>query len=255
MTAMLQLERVTKTYSKGSARITALAPIDLTVHPGEFVAVQGPSGSGKTTCLLVAGGLLHPDSGKALVEGHDLYGLTRNQLAAFRSQNIGFVFQQYHLIPYLSVLENILAPEVARGRNDRQERTEHRNSGAMQERGRALAEQFGLQHRLDHTPGELSSGEKQRTALARALLFCPKVVLADEITGNLDHANAQIVLGYLREYVGTGGSVLLVTHDHEIARQADRVECLPDPKAAIGSSHGVSSRRGKAANGGGKGSS
>ncbi|MCL4402969.1 MAG: ABC transporter ATP-binding protein [Acidobacteria bacterium] len=212
---MLRLEKVVKTYSKGSRRITALAPIDLTVRPGQFVAVQGPSGSGKTTCLLIAGGLLHPDSGKVLLGGHDLYAMTRNQLAAFRSQSIGFVFQQYHLIPYLSVLENILAPEAARGKT---------NGNA---RGRELAVQFGLEHRLDHTPAELSSGEKQRTALARALLFRPKVLLADEITGNLDLANAQIVLGYLREYVKTGGSVLLVTHDREIARQADLVAHLP----------------------------
>ena len=215
---MLVLERVVKTYPKGNRRITALAPIDLTVRVGQFVAVQGPSGSGKTTCLLIAGGLLYPDSGRALVDGRELHAMTRNQLAAFRSQNIGFVFQQYHLIPYLSVLENILAPEVARGQPN------------GQARGRELAAQLGLEHRLGHTPGELSSGEKQRTALARALLFRPKILLADEITGNLDHVNAQHVLGYLREYVKTGGTVLLVTHDREIASQADRVENLPDPR-------------------------
>ena len=215
---MLLIERVVKTYPKGDRRITALAPIDLQVGAGQFVAVEGPSGSGKTTCLLIAGGLLHPDSGRVLVDGRDLHAMTRNQLAAFRSENIGFVFQQYHLIPYLSVLENILAPEIARGRS------------RSQARGRALAEQFGLAHRLDHTPAELSAGEKQRTALARALLFQPKLLLADEITGNLDHANAETVLGYLREYVKTGGSVLLVTHDREMARQSDRVEYLADPR-------------------------
>lgn len=215
---MLLIESVVKTYRKGSRRITALAPVDLTVRAGEFVAVQGPSGSGKTTCLLIAGGLLHPDSGTVRLDGQDLYAMTRNQLAAFRSRNIGIVFQQYHLIPYLSVLENILAPEAAGGRT---------NGNA---RGRELAERFGLGHRLDHTPAELSSGEKQRAALARALLFRPKILLADEITGNLDHVNAQIVLGYLREYVKTGGAVLLMTHDRESARQADRVECLPDPR-------------------------
>ena len=117
---MLLIERVVKTYPKGSRRITALAPVDLTVRAGEFVAVQGPSGSGKTTCLLIAGGLLRPDSGRVLLDGHDLHAMTRNQLAAFRSQNIGFVFQQYHLIPYLSVLENILAPEAAQGRTNSQ---------------------------------------------------------------------------------------------------------------------------------------
>jgi putative ABC transport system ATP-binding protein len=215
---MLRLERVTRTYARDGRRVTALAPLDLTARAGQFVAVAGPSGSGKTTCLLIAGGLLRPDSGRVLVGGHDLSVMTHNQLAAFRAENIGFVFQQYHLIPYLTVLENILAPEAAQGRT----------SG--QARGRALAAQFGLEHRLDHTPGELSSGEKQRTALARALLFQPKLLLADEITGNLDHANAQIVLGYLKEYVKTGGSVLLVTHDREIAKQADVIESLPDTR-------------------------
>jgi len=219
---MLALKKVVKTYPKGNRRITALAPIDLTVRAGEFVAVQGPSGSGKTTCLLIAGGLLHPDSGAVLLDGRDLYAITRNQLAALRSQTIGIVFQQYHLIPYLSVLENILAPEAAQGRT------------AGTARGRALAGQFGLEHRLDHTPAELSSGEKQRVALARALLFHPKILLADEITGNLDHGNAQIVMGYLREYVSTGGSVLMVTHDRKSASQADRVECLPDPRELEG---------------------
>lgn len=211
---MLVLAEVAKTYQKGRRRVTALGQTDLTVREGEFVAVQGPSGSGKTTCLLVAGGLLRPDAGKVLIEGRDLYAMTRNRLASFRSRNIGFVFQQYHLIPYLSVLENILAPEATRSRTDREEQ------------GRLLAEQFGLGHRLDHTPAELSSGEKQRTALARALLFRPKVLLADEITGNLDHVNARLVLGYLRQYADTGGTVLLVTHDRESARQADRVETL-----------------------------
>lgn len=217
---MVLVERVVKTYAKGDGRVKALAPIDLAVRPGEFLALTGPSGSGKTTCLLIAGGLLRPDSGKVLIDGQDLYTMTRNQLAAFRSRSIGFVFQQYHLIPYLTVLENILAPEAAWGPAD--------NPG----RGRALAEQFGLGHRLDHTPGELSAGEKQRTALARALLFEPKVVLADEITGNLDHENARIVLGYLKGYVKTGGSVLLVTHDREIAAQADRVQHLTEPEGS-----------------------
>jgi len=152
------------------------------------------------------------------IDGIDLYDLSVESLADFRREYIGFVFQQYHLIPYLTVLENILAPEAAQAK------------GNNQRRGRELAEQFGLAHRLEHTPGELSAGEKQRTALARALLFEPKVILADEITGNLDDENAQIVLGYLREYVRAGGSVLLVTHDREIAGQADRVHHLAQGK-------------------------
>ena len=215
---MLVIEGVSKTYSRGDQTITALASVDLTVGEGEFVSLQGPSGSGKTTCLLIAGGLLHPDSGRVRLDGQDLLAMTRDRLASFRARKIGFVFQQYHLIPYLNVLENILAPEVVLGRGD------------SRARGQALAEQFGLEHRLDHLPAELSSGEKQRTALARALLFRPTVLLADEITGNLDHANAQIVLGHLKEYASAGGSVLLVTHDPEIASHAVRVEHLPDPR-------------------------
>jgi len=211
---MLALEGVGKSYLKGARRVAALATLDLCVRPGEFVAVEGASGSGKTTCLLIAGGLLHPDSGKVRLDGHDLYGMRRNELAVFRSRHIGIVFQQYHLIPYLTVLENILAPEAARG------------CGGNRARAQALAEEFGLAHRLDHTPAELSSGEKQRTALARALLFRPKLLLADEITGNLDHGNAQIVLGHLRDHAKGGGAVLMATHDRESAAQADRVERL-----------------------------
>ena len=213
---MLALEKIAKDYTKGDRTVAALAPFDLAVHAGEFVAVQGPGGSGKTTCLLIAGGLLRPDAGRVLVAGEDLHGMTPDRLADFRSRNIGFVFQQYHLIPYLTVLENILAPEAARG------------GGNGEARGRDLAAQFGLTHRLDHTPAQLSSGEKQRTALARALLFRPKLLLADEITGNLDHTNAQTVLAHLREYVSEGGAVVLVTHDREIGGQADRVEHLSD---------------------------
>ena len=216
---MLALQKAAKNYSKGDRTVAALEPFDLSVGAGEFVAVQGPSGSGKTTCLLIAGGLLRPDSGRALLDGNDLNTMTPNQLAEFRSRNIGFVFQQYHLIPYLTVLENILAPEAARGGS---------NNLA---RGRDLAAQFGLDHRIDHTPAQLSSGEKQRAALARALLFKPRLLLADEITGNLDHANTQAVLAHLREFVRAGGSVVLVTHDREIAGQADRVEHLPDPRS------------------------
>jgi putative ABC transport system ATP-binding protein len=211
---MLVLERVAKTYLKDGRHIVALAPKDLTVGTGQFVAVQGPSGSGKTTLLLIAGGLLRPDSGRVRLDGHDLQSMTQNRLAAFRSQYIGFVFQQYHLIPYLTVLENILAPAAARGAN------------CDPDRARELAAQFHLEHRLGHTPAELSSGEKQRTALARALLFRPKILLADEIAGNLDHVNARIVIGHLRDYVAAGGSVLLVTHDREIAARTDRVEGL-----------------------------
>jgi putative ABC transport system ATP-binding protein len=208
---VLKIQGIFKSYLKDKARVVALAPIDMSVQPGEMVAVQGPSGSGKTTLLLIAAGLLHPDSGQVLLLGHDLYSVKNQQPAFWRSQHIGVIFQQYHLLPYLSVLENILLPDVAQ------------NHSLSPGRGLELMHHFGLDHRRNHFPGELSTGEKQRTALARALLFAPKLILADEITGNLDQANTHIVMQYLKEYVHHGGSVLLVTHDQEIAKLADRL--------------------------------
>jgi len=206
---MLHLNKISKSYSKSGNIVNALKPTELHVEKGEFVAVKGPSGSGKTTLLLVAGGLLHPDEGQVLINGENLYEKNADERSGFRSQNIGFVFQQYHLIPYLTVFENILAPSIA-------------NSKDVRERAKFLLNHFGMEHRKDHTPGELSAGEKQRTALARALLFNPGLLLADEITGNLDARNAGVVLKYLTEFASQGGSVLLVTHDMEAAKNADR---------------------------------
>jgi len=208
---MLRLDAISKTYRKNGTLIQALAPTSLSVEQGEFVAVQGASGSGKTTLLLIAGGLLHPDVGTVHILNTDLYSLNSNQRSQFRSLQIGFVFQQYHLIPYLSVLENILAPTLA-----------HSSSKQM-DRAVNLVNQFGLEHRKHHRPGELSAGEKQRTALARALLFEPKLLLADEITGNLDDANAKIVIDALQLFSVNGGAVLLVTHDVNVAKHANRL--------------------------------
>ena len=211
---MLRLDAISKSYKKDGELIRALEPFSLTVEEGEFVAVRGASGSGKTTLLLITGGLLHPDSGSVKIADKDLYALNPNQRSIFRSSTIGFVFQQYHLIPYLSVLDNILAPALAHPSNDKKDRA------------LALVEQFGLEHRKDHAPGELSAGEKQRTALARALLLQPKVLLADEITGNLDETNAGIVIDALIAFAADGGTVLLVTHDMGAANAADRVVIL-----------------------------
>lgn len=207
---MLFLDQVSKKYSKNGKIINALAATELVVEQGEFVAVKGPSGSGKTTLLLIAGGLLRPEKGQVLVKGQNLYEINADDRSGFRSQNIGFVFQQYFLVPYLTVFENILAPSIANSFRD------------MKNRAEFLIEHFGLLHRKDHRPGELSAGEKQRTALARALLFNPGLLLADEITGNLDARNAGIVIDYLIDFASNGGSVLLVTHDMEAAKKANR---------------------------------
>lgn len=205
MSNTLVLENVTKSYHPpGRKEVVALNRVSLFVEPGAFKVVTGPSGSGKTTLLLAAGGLLRPEPGKVSVNGDELYRLNPEKRAAFRAANIGFVFQQFHLISFLTVLENILVPMLAAA-NPRAE-----------ERAQELAGEFGLSHRLDHPPSELSTGERQRVALARALLNEPALVLADEPTGNLDEENAAQVLQHLREFAGRGGSVLMATHDTRI---------------------------------------
>jgi ABC-type lipoprotein export system ATPase subunit len=207
---MIEVKNLCKTYSGRGNKVVALDNVSLAVNAGEFVAVQGPSGCGKTTLLLAAGALLLPSSGSVNVDGQDPYALSSENRARFRGTTIGFVFQQFHLVPYLSVAENILAASLAGPAN-----------GAG-ERANALIDRFQLTGRARHVPAELSVGERQRVALARALLNQPKVLLADEPTGNLDGENAEIVLGHLAEFAKQGGSVLLVTHDARAGRYAAR---------------------------------
>lgn len=209
---LLQLRDITKTYRGArDGDVHALQGLSLDVDAGQFAAVQGPSGCGKSTLLLIAGGLLMPDAGQVRVAGQDIYALGPEQRARFRGSQIGFVFQQFHLVPYLSVLDNVLAPLVSGSIAD------------PQRRALDLIERFGLTARAHHKPAELSSGERQRTALARALLASPKALLADEPTGNLDRDNAEAVLGYLAEFAREGGAVLLVTHDPLAARYAHTI--------------------------------
>jgi putative ABC transport system ATP-binding protein len=208
---MLQICHVSKSYRGPHGGVPALVDFSLAVGAGEFIAVRGPSGCGKTTLLLAAGGLLRPDTGQVVVAGQDLYRLTPEARARFRSSHIGFVFQQFHLVPYLSVRDNILTPSLA-----------HATAGAEQRAG-DLMEQFGLAHRAAHVPAQLSTGERQRAALARALLPKPHLLLADEPTGNLDQNNGNAVLTHLKEFAREGGAVLLVTHDVRAAEFADRI--------------------------------
>ncbi len=211
---MLQLTDITKKYSKENQTILALNDVSLRADKGEFVVVSGASGSGKTTLLLAAGGLLKPSSGKIQISGVDIYDLKQEERSVFRANNIGFVFQQYHLIPYLTILENVKVPMLAN------------KSNISDDEVIELIDSLGLKDRLHHTPAELSAGEKQRTALARALLFKPKILLADEITGNLDPVNIEIVMNRLAHFKSSGGTILLVTHDKEVSKKADRVVYL-----------------------------
>jgi ABC-type lipoprotein export system ATPase subunit len=208
--ALLELHDLNKSFAGPNGEVRAVDGMTLSVESGEFVAVRGPSGCGKTTLLLAAGGLLAPDGGDVRVAGEDPYQLSPEQRARFRAQHIGFVFQQFHLVPYLNVLDNILVPSLALASTDCRARAEQ------------LAAQFGLGDRLHHVPAQLSTGERQRTALARALLNEPELVLADEPTGNLDGDNARAVLNALADFARAGGGVLLVTHDPLAAEHAVR---------------------------------
>ena len=213
---MLGVVDIRKEYRTDERTIHALDGASLTLEAGEFVAVQGSSGCGKTTLLLAAGALLRPDGGAVTLDGQDPYAMTPEQRARFRAEKVGFVFQQFHLIPYLSVLDNVLAPSLGLRRDGARRRAEE------------LVEHFGLSDRKDHVPAELSTGERQRTALGRALLNHPKLLLADEPTGNLDAENAEVVLSYLGEFARSGGAVLLVTHDTRAADHAHRMLQLRD---------------------------
>jgi len=214
---LLDIQNVCKTYRGGDQDVQALDDVSLSIDIGQFLAVQGPSGCGKTTLLLLAGGLLAPTSGTTQFDGQDPYELNSDARAQFRAANVGFVFQQFHLVPYLTVLENVLAAGVATGLPD------------ARSRARELISHFGLDHRLHHVPGRLSTGERQRTAMARALLNRPRLLLADEPTGNLDHENAEAMLSYLKEFTREG-AVLLVTHDDRAVQFADGVMHIREGK-------------------------
>jgi putative ABC transport system ATP-binding protein len=207
---MLQFKNISKSFDGPQGKVTALDGVSLSAQPGEFLAVCGSSGCGKTTLLLTAGGLLRPSAGEISLDGQDPYELNPEMRSRLRARKIGFVFQQFHLIPYLNVRQNILAASLALPLKEADQRADE------------LIGQFGLDDRVDHVPAQLSTGERQRTALARAVLNRPKVILADEPTGNLDEHNAEIVFGYLSQYVTNGGCVLLVTHDVRSAAHATR---------------------------------
>jgi ABC-type lipoprotein export system ATPase subunit len=209
---VIELRGINKAYrEKRGNLIQVLQDINLQIKPGTFAAISGPSGCGKSTLLLISGSLLQPDQGQVIVNGEDFTGLNRDQQALRRAETIGFVFQRFHLLPYLTVRDNILAATVA---------LPHAAATAP-ERADELMTRLGLTQRSDHLPGELSVGEMQRTALARALLNQPKVILADEPTGNLDPENAEIVLRSFTDFAAAGGTVLMVTHSPTDAERAD----------------------------------
>jgi putative ABC transport system ATP-binding protein len=214
---MIKLNNINKTFNGPKGKVIALNDVSMSLAPGELLAVRGPSGCGKSTLLLTTAGLLKPDSGKVLYQERDNpYDLTPDKRSRLRAELIGFVFQQYHLIPYLTVKENIIVPSLTATVDD------------PDAHAHELISKFGLEARIDHVPSQLSTGERQRTALARALFNNPKVIMADEPTGNLDDDNADIVMNHLKSYVEEGGSVLLVTHSARAADYATRTLNMKD---------------------------
>ncbi len=204
--ALLELDGVTKVYP---GPVRALDQISFRVEAGEWVAIMGPSGSGKTTLLNILGGLDQPSSGVVRVGGADIARLDRRELTRFRAETVGFIFQQYHLIPYLTALENVMMAQYFH---------------SMTDEGEALAalQKVGLGDGARRLPGRLSGGEQQRVSIARALINQPRLILADEPTGNLDAANEEIVLGIFDQLRQEGITILMVTHDEKVGRRADR---------------------------------
>lgn len=215
MSDVLRLAGISKAYNRGKpGEITVLTGLDLAVAPGEVVALVAPSGAGKSTLLHIAGLLDTPDSGVVAVGGHDLSGAGDAVRTAARRTDIGFVYQFHHLLPEFSALENIVLPQLANGVA----------KGAAAARAKGLLETVGLTHRAGHRPAELSGGEQQRVAFCRALANGPKLLLADEPTGNLDPETAALVFAALMDVVrATGLSALIATHNPELAGRMDRV--------------------------------
>ena len=214
---MLIADNICKSYPTASGELSVLRGVSLTLHPGESAAVMGPSGCGKSTLLNILGTLEPATSGALMISDRNVYSLPESELAQFRNQTIGFVFQEHHLLPQCSVLENVLTPTLVQ-------------SGANAlDQARSLLDRVGLSGRLDHRPAELSGGERQRVAIARALINRPSVVLADEPTGNLDRATSQMIGELLSEMHREASAVLfVVTHSVELARRFDRVYSLSD---------------------------
>ena len=221
---MYKLTGVTKKYQKGRVTVDALAGVDLVIEDGEWLAIQGPTGHGKTTLLQVLGGLDRPTSGIVDFDGQDLAAMRETQVTKVRAVSMGFIFQTFNLIPTLSALENVEVALVPLG------------VGAAERQARATAalENVGLGERARHLPSELSGGQQQRVAIARALVKQPKVVLADEPTGNLDEGTRDDIMGLLEKlWRDTGLTLILVTHDSSVARRAQRIGIMQNGKLSI----------------------
>lgn len=220
MNTAVKLENVWKTYKMGGERINALQGATLEIKKGEFFAIQGPSGSGKSTAMHVIGALDKPDTGTVHINGKDTSRISEDGLAELRGKTIGFVFQQFNLIPTLTAIENVALPMVFQGKSETE-----RNSVATR-----LLGEVGLLERKNHRPSQLSGGQQQRVAIARALANDPEIILADEPTGNLDSETGKKVLEMLKGLHKKGKTIIVVTHDDKLASEAETVAYIKDGK-------------------------
>jgi putative ABC transport system ATP-binding protein len=220
MQSIIELKGITRTYKLGDEELKALDDVSFTVNSGEFIAITGPSGSGKSTLANIIGGLDTPSKGTVLVDGQDLSHTKDNKLSSYRNQHIGFIFQSFNLQGTNTALENVMLPLVfARMKNK-----------ARKARSKECLELVGLGDRINHKPGQLSGGQRQRVAVARALASNPKIIIADEPTGNLDSAKGQEIMKLLSDLNKDGMTLLVITHDMNIARQAHRIVEIHDGK-------------------------
>ena len=213
---MIELKEIEKHYRRGAEEVRALRGVDLSVDKKELLAITGPSGAGKTTLLHILGCLDQPTHGEVLIDGVDASRMPEAEVVKLRRDKIGFVFQQFYLIPGLSVYDNIALPLLFSKKPATPEKITH------------LAQMVGLEHRLDHVPSQLSGGEMQRTAIARGLVNEPEILLADEPTGNLDSENSEKIFGILRSLRNNGLTIIMITHNPELAARADRTVHIKD---------------------------
>ena len=218
MDTVIRSKELVKHYAMGDTLVEALRGVSLQVLQGEFLVLMGPSGSGKSTLLHIMGCLDHPTSGKLFLEGRDTSEITENGLAAIRNQKVGFVFQQFNLLVRTSAVNNVELPLLYSGVG----------AGERRRRARLALERVGLAHRLKHYPNQLSGGEQQRVAIARALVNSPSIIMADEPTGNLDTRSGAGILAILQDLNANGITLVLVTHEHDVAKHGDRMVHLKD---------------------------
>jgi putative ABC transport system ATP-binding protein len=229
---LITIRNLKKVYGVEDAAVFALNGVDVTIKQGEFTAIMGPSGSGKSTLMNILGCLDRPSSGEYFLDGRDVSKLSKSELAEVRNQKLGFIFQSFNLLPRLTAMENVMLPMLY---NLHQEET----LAVQQQKAKAALESVGLGHRLHHRPNQLSGGQQQRVAIARALINHPPVILADEPTGNLDSRASVEILDLLHQLHDQGVTIVMVTHEADVARHAQRVIWVHDGKVLTGGRDGA----------------